>query len=107
MNDTKYYDFVRSRITELRLKANVSERRMSLELGKSGSYIRGITSGSSRPSFDELFNIIEYFEMTPITFFAPMEAPETPYNKLCKRLRELSEADLKKVNTFIDMISKP
>ena len=37
-----YYDFVRSRITELRLAKGVSEHRMSLDLDKSGSYIRGI-----------------------------------------------------------------
>lgn len=30
--------YVRERITELRMRKNVSEHRMSLELGKSGSY---------------------------------------------------------------------
>lgn len=42
--------YVRERITELRMRKNVSEHRMSLELGKSGSYIRGITSGTALPS---------------------------------------------------------
>lgn len=52
--------YVRERITELRMRKNVSEHRMSLELGKSGSYIRGITSGTALPSLRELFNIIAY-----------------------------------------------
>ena len=64
MTDTKYTDFVRTRITELRLKKDVSEHKMSLDLDKSGSYIRGITSGASMPSVKELFNIIAYFDMS-------------------------------------------
>ena len=62
MSDTKYIEFVRSRITELRVKKDVSEHKMSLDLDKSGSYIRGITSGASMPSVKELFNIIAYFD---------------------------------------------
>ena len=63
MSDTKYIDFVRSRITELRIQKDVSEHKMSLDLDKSGSYIRGITSGASMPSVKELFNIIAYFNI--------------------------------------------
>lgn len=47
MVDMPYEDFIRSRITELRMARDVSEHRMSLELGKSGSYIRGVTSGAA------------------------------------------------------------
>lgn len=36
MVDMPYEDFIRSRITELRIARDVSEHRMSLELGKSG-----------------------------------------------------------------------
>ena len=42
----QYEKFVRDRITELREKRGISEHRLSLELGKSGSYIRSITSCS-------------------------------------------------------------
>lgn len=58
MADTQYSRFIRTRITELRMKKDVSEHRMSLDLGKSGSYIRGITNGMALPSLKELFNII-------------------------------------------------
>ena len=70
---TQYDDFIRQRITELRIEKDVSEHRMSLDLDKSGSYIRGITSGAALPSLKELFNIISYFEITPAEFFAPLE----------------------------------
>lgn len=105
MTDTQYIDFVRTRITELRIKKDVSEHRMSLDLDKNGSYIRGITSGASMPSVKELFNIIAYFNMTPAEFFAPLEAEKSPYNNICERLRTLSDTDLQKVQTFLDWIS--
>ena len=68
MADTQYDEFIRIRITELRIAKNISEHKMSLDLDKSGSYIRGITSGAALPSLRELFNIISYFDMTPAEF---------------------------------------
>lgn len=106
MNDTNYVTFVRNRITDLRLKKDVSEHRMSLDLDKCGSYIRGISSGASMPSVKELFNIISYFNMTPAEFFAPLESEDTPYRAICNRLSSLSDSDLEKVNTFIDWIAE-
>ena len=103
---TLYEDFIRQRITELRIKKNVSEHRMSLDLDKSGSYIRGITSGATLPSLKELFNIMSYFEMMPSEFFAPLESAETKYHKTCERLRPLNDEELDKVNTFLDWIAK-
>lgn len=99
-------EFIRSRITELRMRKDVSEYRMSLDLDKSGSYIRGITSGAALPSLKELFDIITYFNMTPTEFFAPMENSETLYHKLCEELRTLNEEDLDKVRLFISWIEK-
>lgn len=104
MAETQFEDFIRSRITELRLKKNVSEHRMSLDLDKSGSYIRSITCGAALPSLRELNNIISYFGITPSEFFAPLDSEDTPYAKTCARLRSMSDEDLRKVNTFIDMI---
>ena len=104
MADTQFEEFVRTRITELRMKKNVSEYRMSLDMDRSGSYIRSITSGRALPSLRELYKIITYFGMTPAEFFAPFDPEDTPYAKTCARLREISDADLHKVNTFLDMI---
>ncbi len=97
--------FIRTRITELRLKKDVSEHRMSLDLDKSGSYIRGISNGAALPSLKELFNIIAYFDMSPSEFFAPLDDTDTPYSKLCEKLRGLDDADLEKVDTFLTWIS--
>lgn len=106
MANKQYDEFIRTRITELRMQKNISEHKMSLDLDKSGSYIRGITSGAALPSLKELFNIISYFNMTPVEFFAPMEDADTPYRELCEKLRTLDDEDLEKVRTFIGWIEK-
>jgi len=106
MTEHEYTAFVRDRITELRLKMNVSEHRMSLELGKSGSYIRGITNGASLPSLKELFNIMEYFGVTPSEFFSPLENQDSSYARLCESLRSADEADLEKVSTFLEWMKQ-
>ncbi|WP_458408475.1 helix-turn-helix domain-containing protein [Anaerotignum sp.] len=106
MGENNYDAFVRNRITELRLKKNVSEHKMSLDLGKSGAYIRSITNGTALPSLKELFNIMAYFNMNPAEFFSPTEDKFTTYFHLCEQLRTFDEDDLKKVQTFISWIEK-
>ena len=104
MSNKNYTNFVRTRITVLRIKQNVSEHKMSLDLDKSGSYIRSITSGTSMPSVKELFNIISYFDITPADFFAPLSSEDTPYSIIFERIRALDASDLEKVSTFLDWI---
>lgn len=106
MADVQYEAQIRARITQLRLAKNVSEHRMSLDLDKSGSYIRGITSGVALPSLKELLRIIEYFEMTPAEFFAPMDETSTPYHTLCETLRTMDDTSLEKVIQFVSWIKK-
>lgn len=103
--DTKTQeDFIRSRITELRLQKGVSEHRMSLDLDKSGSYIRGITNGLSLPSVRELLKIMAYFHVAPVDFFQPLQLSESKRDILFDRLRSLDDAKLEKVNIFLDLI---
>lgn len=100
----QYAALLQERITQLRLQKNVSERRMSLDLGKSSSYIRGISSGKALPSLQELFNIIEYFGMTPAEFFNGLAVEPSPRVSLQKKISELDEEDLEKVSLFISWI---
>lgn len=103
--DTKTQeDFIRTRITELRLQKGVSEHRMSLDLDKSGSYIRGITNGLSLPSVRELLKIMAYLNVTPVDFFQPLQLGESKLDILFDRLRSLDDAKLEKVNIFLDLL---
>lgn len=87
-------DFIRERITELRLQKNVSEHRMSLELGHARSYIHGIVSGKVLPSMTEFLAICDYFEITPAYFFKE----DTPNGILLSKLetctKNITERDL-------------
>ena len=107
MDDVLEYEkYLRERITELRGQKGVSEHRLSLELGKSGSYIRSITSGAPMPSMKELFNIMAYFKVSPSEFFSGLSGKNTLRTALGEKLRELSDADLEKVSLFIGWITK-
>ena len=61
--------FVRDRITELRMLNNVSEYKLSLDLGRSHSYIQSISSGKTSPSMSVFFDICNYFDISPSEFF--------------------------------------
>ena len=58
-------NFIGERISELRLKKNVSEYQMSLDLGKNKSYIQSLTSGRSLPTMQSFLDICDYLEVTP------------------------------------------
>ena len=62
-------NFIRQRITELRIQKNVSEYKMSIDLGHSKGYIQSISSGRSLPSMSEFLYICDYFGITPLEFF--------------------------------------
>ena len=106
MASNYYAEFVRTRITELRIARGVSEYRMSLDLDNCGSYIRSITSGRALPSLGELFNICVYFSITPSEFFAPLGNADTTFSKLFRRLQAWNDEDLEKINAFADLLGK-
>jgi len=82
--------FIRERLTQLRMQKNVSEYKMSLELGHSKSYIQSITSGKSLPSLPEFFSICNYLEVTPKEFF-DIDIPDPQRtHRLCEYANSLS-----------------
>ena len=101
-----YIACVRSRMSELLAQRGVSEHKLSLELGKGGSYIRAITNGLTLPSVKELFNIIAYFEISPAEFFEGLEDKASLRSELREKLREMDDDSLEKVATFIKWIGK-
>lgn len=62
-----YASYIRNRITELRIQKDVSEYRMSLDLGQNRNYIQGITSGKALPSMAQFLNICEYLDSNHTT----------------------------------------
>lgn len=87
-------EFIRNRITELRIKADVSEYQMSLELGQNRSYIQFISSGKAMPSMAGFLNICDYFGITPLQFFDTSIKEPNLLNDVISSIKSLPENDL-------------
>ena len=98
-------EFIRNRITELRLKKGVSEYQMSMELGQNRSYIQAISSGRSMPSMKQFLNICEYFEITPLQFFDAQENNPQLIKKALDGMRKMSDDDLIMLIGFISRLN--
>lgn len=99
-------EFIRNRITTLRMQKNVSEYKMSLDLGHNKSYIQAISSGRAMPSMSEFLYICDYFGITPQQFFD--EAQENPelINKTTDILCRLDESDLRLIISVAERLVK-
>lgn len=97
--------FVANRITELRVKRNVSEYQMSLDLGKNKSYIQNISSGRSLPSMSQFLEICNYFNITPQQFFDE-ELHNLPlYQKANDLLKQLDDDDMMAVIPILNRLT--
>lgn len=90
----KQTQFVRDRITQLRLKKGVSEYQMSYDLGHSRSYVYNISSGKSLPPMAEFLQICNYFDITPSQFFNESEENPALLQTAIEELRKLNDDDL-------------
>lgn len=101
-----YEDFVRERITQLRLKKGVSEYQMSYDLGHSRGYVYNISSGKALPPLKEFFSICEYFDISPADFFnTKTENPKLSSDTITL-LEQLDENDLELAFGVIKRLSQ-
>ena len=77
-------EFIRNRITELRLKKGVSEYQMSMK---------------------QFLNICEYFEITPLQFFDAQENNPQLIKKALDGMRKMSDDDLIMLIGFISRLN--
>lgn len=98
--------FIRNRITQLRIAANKSEREMSLDLGHSGSYINSITSGRTFPSLREFLYICEYLDITPEEFFQPEKDLSPIKRKAIVQVKGLSDETVALLSDLIDKLKE-
>ena len=89
-----YEEFIRERITQLRLKKGVSEYQMSYDLGHSRGYVYNISSGKALPPMKEFFAICEYFEITPQQFFDEDTTNPELIQKAIEGMNKLDENDM-------------
>lgn len=93
-------EFIRKRITQLRLQKNVSEYKMSMDLGHSKGYIQSISSGRALPSMYEFLYICDYFNITPAEFFDTESNETLLIQELNSETKNLSKDDLNMLIQF-------
>lgn len=99
-----YEEFVRNRITQLRLQKGVSEYKMSYDLGHSRGYVYNISSGKSLPPLSEFFAICDYFGITPSEFFDDKVTRPDLIQKALEGLKQLNGEDLRLILNFIERL---
>ena len=102
MNDK----YIADRITALRIKKNISEYRMSLELGQSKSYVQGITSGKALPSVKQLLNIIDYFEISPFEFFDDETDDPQRIHEIISLAKQIPSEDVDRIINLMKRIKE-
>ncbi|EEG54271.1 helix-turn-helix domain-containing protein [Enterocloster asparagiformis] len=98
--------YIAKRITQLRLKKNIAEHRMSLDLGHSRSYMQGISSGRAFPSMTEFLAICEYLGVTPRDFFEEENENPRLVSQITAKSKGLPDDDLSLVLSLIERLSK-
>lgn len=101
-----YEDFVRERITNLRIKKGVSEYQMSYDLGHSRGYVSNISSGKALPPLKEFFAICDYFEITPQQFFDDSSKNPELIQKAIEGMKQLDESDMLMLLSWINRMLK-
>lgn len=99
-------NFIRDRITQLRIKKGVSEYQMSYDLGHSRSYMYNISSGKSLPPMAEFLEICNYFEISPSQFFNDSSENPALQQTAIEELRKLDDDDLMLVISNLRRLNK-
>lgn len=97
--------FIRDRITELRMAADKSERELSLDLGHSASYINSITSGRISPSLKEFLYICEYLNVTPEMFFKQNTELAPNIARLMSLISKLDDEDIELIFILVKRLN--
>ena len=99
-------NFIRNRITQLRLQKGVSEYQKSYDLGHSRGYVYYISSGKCLPPMAEFLEICKYFDITPSEFFDENTNNPALLQTAFAELQKLSEDDIMLIISCIRRLAK-
>lgn len=94
------------RLTQLRMSKGVSARDMSLSIGQSPNYIRGIEAGENYPSMAAFFYICDYLEVTPGEFFDTASTNPAKASELLELAKTLTDDQLDLLIALIKALKK-
>lgn len=98
--------YVRDKITELRIKRGISAYELSYQLGHSKNYIHNIVSGHSQTTVQELLFMIDYFGVTPKDFFDEQQTFSDPVlaNQIIEKMQKMPPQDLAALAHLVNKI---
>lgn len=98
--------FVAERISSLLLLKNISESKMSLELGYARNYINEITNGKKLPKLGAFLAICKYLDVSPKDFFD--KEIKNPYGVAAAKdlISQLEEEDRKLIEIIAQRLLK-
>lgn len=99
--------YIRQRITELRLKQDISEYQLSYRLGHSKNYVHNIVAGHSQPSLKELLYLIEALGVTARDFFDEETEFKNPQlaKEIMEGIKEMPDKDLEAVLMMVKRLN--
>ena len=92
------------RLTELRLRKDVSAREMSRDIGQSDNYICNIENHHNLPSMSTFFYICDYLKVTPKEFFDLESRAHDRLSEITAKLKRLNPDQLALVSKLIDQM---
>lgn len=78
----------------MRIKKNLSEYKLGLDLGKNQGYIQAITSGRTMPSMGAFFDLCTYFDLEPAEFFDPNIKDPSRLQEIMSIIKKMPESDM-------------
>ncbi len=94
--------YIRNRITAIRLIQGKSEAEISKQLGHTKGYINNIVSGAANPSLKELLAICNCLDVSLSEFFNEKTDNPVLMDKASNSLRKLHDKDLLMMINVID-----
>ena len=100
-------DQILDRITQLRMQKNISEKKLSRDIGKTATYLSSMNKNKSMPSLRTLISICDYFGVSLNDFFDFTNNPSPiKINEIKNELLKFSENELETLLRFLQEINK-
>lgn len=100
-------DKILDRITQLRIQKNITEKKISRDIGKTSTYLSSMNKNKSMPSLRTLISICEYLGISLSDFF---DFTNNPYpikiNEIRNELLKFSESELESLLQFLREINE-
>lgn len=100
-------DKILDRITQLRIQKNITEKKISRDIGKTSTYLSSMNKNKSMPSLRTLISICEYLGISLSDFF---DFTNNPYpikiNEIRNELLKFSESELESLLLFLREINE-